>query len=209
MSSTPLARLTVAIFAALAMTLLVNARAAHSQDAADSATSVDASWAPTGPAIDDDAETADKVLEIPQVTCSEDGAFVPCDGADEDDNNDGTQAINAPSPGAPPTLDDQTADAAGLNPDWGTLDDYQNQEAYAVPFAVYPYPLVVAVGRMNPSRLPLPASAYVPSSPLTQAALPPLNPGPWMLRPSMSAFSRPAGTPMMGMSMSHSFGFHR
>jgi hypothetical protein len=88
----------------------------------------------------------------------------------------------------------------------GTLDDYQNEQAYGVPYAVYPYPVTV-VG-MN--RSPVPASAYGPmSSPLTQAALPPLNPGPCMLRPSMPAFSHPAGNPMMGMSMHSSFGFHR
>ena len=208
MRSTRPARLIVAIFAALAMTVLVSARAAFSQDAEDSAAAADVSWEGPGrsldPALDGDAETGDKVLEIPQVACADDGVSVPCaDGSDED-----ADAINAPSPGAPPTLDDDTADARSPNQDWGTLDDYQNEPAYGVPYAVYSYRMTVAVGTMNrPS--PSPASAYVPmSSPLTQAARPPLNPGPWMISPSMSAFSHPAGSPMMGMTMSHpSFGF--
>ena len=190
------------------MTVLVSARAAFSQDAEDSAAAADVSWEGPGrsldPALDGDAETGDKVLEIPQVACADDGVSVPCaDGSDEY-----ADAINAPSPGAPPTLDDDTADARSPNQDWGTLDDYQNEPAYGVPYAVYSYRMTVAVGTMNrPS--PSPASAYVPmSSPLTQAARPPLNPGPWMISPSMSAFSHPAGSPMMGMTMSHpSFGF--
>jgi len=203
------ARLIVAIFAALAMTVLVSARAAFSQDAEDSAAGADAGWEGTGPAVDEGAGMAEKVLEIPQLTCANDGVSVPCaDGSDEDADADG-QAVNASSPGAPPTLDDDTADARGPNQDWGTLDDYQNEEAYGVPCAVYPYPMTVAVGTMNrPSSLP--ASAYAPmSSPLTQAARPPLNPGPWMISPSMSPFSHPAGNPIMGMTMSHpSFGLH-
>src|ERR1035437_8276097 len=204
MRSTRPARLIVAIFAALAMTVLVSARAAFSQDAEDSAAGADGSGEAPGPALDGDAETGDKVLEIPQVACADDGVSVPCaDGSDED-----ADAINAPSPGAPPTLDDDTADARSPNQDWGTLDDYQNETAYGVPYAVHSYRMTVAVGTMNrPS--PSPASAYVPmSSPLTQAARPPLNPGPWMISPSMSAFSHPAGSPMLGMTMSHpSFGF--
>ena len=192
------------------MTVLVSARAAFSQDAEDSAAAADVSWEGPGrsldPALDGDAETGDKVLEIPQVACADDGVSVPCaDGSDED-----ADAINAPSPGAPPTLDDDTADARSPNQDWGTLDDYQNEPAYGVPYAVYSYRMTVAVGTMNrPS--PSPASAYLPmSSPLTQAARPPLNPGPWMISPSMSAFSHPAGSPMIGMTMSRrSFRFHR
>jgi len=208
MRSTRPARLIVAIFAALAMTVLVNARAAFSQDAEDSAAGTDASSESSGPAVDGGAETADKVLEIPQLTCANDGISVPCGGGDEDADAD-SQAINAPSLGAPPTLDADTADASGPNQDWGTLYDYQNQQAYGVPYAVYPYPMTVAVGTMNrPS--PYPALAYVPmSSPLTQAARPPLNPGPWMMSPSLSMFSHPAGNPMMGMTMSHPLsGFH-
>jgi hypothetical protein len=205
---TRLARLIVAIFAALAMTVLVSARAAFSQDAEDSAAVADASSEPTGPALDEDADAADKVLEIPQVACADDGVSVPCtDGSDED--ADGA-AVNASSPGAPPTPDDETADARSPNQDWGTLSEYQNAPAYGVPYAGYASPMTVAAGTMNrPSQFP--ASPYVPmSSPLTQAARPPLNPGPWMLSPSMSPFSHPAGNPMIGMTMlRRSFGFHR
>jgi hypothetical protein len=208
MRSTPSARLIVAIFAALAMIVLVSARAAYSQDAEDSAAGIDASLEGPGPAVDEDAKTADKVLEIPQLTCANDGISLPC-GVSDEDADAGAQAINAPSPGAPPTLDDDTAAASLPNQDWGTLDDYQNQQAYGVPYAVYAYPMIVAAGAMNrPS--PSPASAYVPmSGPLTQAARPPLNPGPWMMSPSLSPFSHPAGNPMMGMTMSHPLsGFH-
>jgi len=196
-------RLIVAIFAALAMTVLVNARFAFSQEAADSGTSVDASWERTGPALDEDVETADKVLEIPQATCSKDGASVPCASSSDGGTDDDGQAINAPSAGAPqPSFDDDTASSGAPTDDWGNADDYQNQEVYAVPYVVYPYPYPVAgVGTMY-KLSPLPPSAYAPmSSPLTQAARPPLNAGTWMTPPSMSAFSRPAGSPMMPMMM--------
>jgi hypothetical protein len=202
------ARLIVASFAALAMILLVNARA-YSQDADSgtsvSGTSVDAAWDSAGPAIDESADSADEVLEIPQATCA-DGSSGPCDPADPTDN-DGT-AINAPSPSAPPpTVDADTASNAPSSDDWGTLDEYQNQQVYAVPYAVYPYTVAATTGVVN--RPQVPASAYIPSSPLTQAARPPLNPGPWMMSPaSMSALNRPASSPLMGMSMHSSFAFH-
>lgn len=191
----------VAIFAALALTVLANARTALSQEA-DSGTSVDANWERTGPAIDGDAESADKVLEIPQAACTKNGVSVACAGTnsagnDNDDNDNNDQAINAPSPGTPPpTLDEDTASSAAPDDqDWGTVNEYQNQPAYGVPYAVYQRPVTVAGTARTPS--PVPASAYAPmSNPITQAARPPLNPGPWMLGPSMSAFSRPAGTPM-------------
>jgi len=209
MRSTRPARLIVAIFAALAMTVFVNARAAFSDDVEDSGAGADANWERTGPAVDEDADTAGKVLEIPQATCSKDGVSVPCDVDTADPTDDDGQAINAPSPGAPPTLDDDTANAGAPNQDWGTVNDYQNEQIYGVPYAVYPYSVTVASGTMNrPS--PLPPSAYAPmSSPLTQAAHPPLNPGPWMTPASMSAFSRPAGSPMTPMTMPGPLlGFH-
>jgi len=221
MSTTRPARLIVVVFAALAMTVFVNARFTFAQDAPDSGTSVDPNWArtgPPGPAIDEDVETADRVLEIPQATCAKDGAAVPCDSteadATPDGNDDGSQTINAPQPGAPPpTLDDDTASAGTPDPDWGTVDEYQNQTTYAVPaygvpYAVYAYPTTV-VGTTN-RRSQLPASSYAPmSSPITQAARPPLNQGPWMTPSTMSAFNRPAGSPMMGMTTtSPAWGLH-
>jgi hypothetical protein len=121
-------RLIVAIFAALAMTVLVNARFAFSQEEPESGTSVDANWDRTGPGIDENAETANKVLEIPQATCTGDTASVPCDSAADANDDDGTQAINAPSPGAPPqVLDDDTANSGAPDQDWGDADDYQNR----------------------------------------------------------------------------------
>jgi hypothetical protein len=209
-------RLIVATFVALAMTVFVNAHAAFSQEDPVSGSSVDADWASPAstidsPVIDESAASADKVLEIPRTACTKDGATVPCDDtadADADDPDD--QAINAPMPGAPPQVYDDDTASAGTDPDWGDANDYQNQQVYAVPvpYPVYGYPYGVTVAQSNQPS-PVPASAYVPmSSPITQAARPPLNQGPWMNTARMSTFGRPAGSPMMGMASSP-FGFHR
>lgn len=191
------------------MTVFVNARFAFSQEAPESGTSVDANWDSTGPSIDEDAASADKVLEIPQAKCDNDGTSAPCDApaASGDDDND--QAINAPSPGSPPQVyDDDTASSGAPDEDWGNADDYQNQQVYAVPYGGYGYPYTINTPLTMNRPSPVPASAYAPmSSPLTQAARPSLNQGPWMTPPTMSAFSRPAGSPMMGMASSP-FGFH-
>jgi hypothetical protein len=204
-------RFIVAVFAALAMTVFVNARTAFSQEEATSGTSVDADWDRTAPTIDDSASSADEVLEIPQATCDKDDPSAPCatSAAKPDDPND--EAINAPQPGSPPpVLDDDTSASAATDPDWGDATDYQNQQVYAAPYA-YPYAYGYGVGvvrNVNPQS-PVPASAYAPmSSPITQAARPSLNPGPWLNPPTLSAFSRPAGSPMIGMASSP-FGFHR
>jgi hypothetical protein len=204
-------RLIIATFVTLAMTVFVNAHSAFSQEEAESGTSVDANWTSTAstidaPTIDESAASADKVLEIPQATCK-DGSSGPCDDADDDDND---QAINAPQPGSPPQVfDDDTASSGAPDSDWGDANDYQNQQIYAAPYAVYAYPYAVGAQQTANRPSPVPASAYAPSSPITQAALPPLNPGPWMNPPTMSAFARPAGSPMMGMrSFGPSFGFH-
>jgi hypothetical protein len=195
MAAAHTSRLITAIFAALAMTMFVNARAAFSQDAAESGTSVDANWerVDNGPTIDEDAASAEKVLEIPQAKCSNDDESGPCDAnASNDQNADDDGAINAPSPGAPPqTFDENTASTA-QDPDWGSVDEYQNQQAYNVPYAIYPYPTTAYGALRRPSQVP--PSGYV-SGPLTQAARPPLNQGPWMTPPTMSTFSRPAGSP--------------
>ena len=214
MSTVRPSRLIVAIFAALATTAFVNARLAFSQEAPVSGTSVDANWESSGPTIDENAASADEVLEIPQAKCDNDGTSAPCDAPAAAGNDDNDQAINAPSPGSPPQVyDDDTASNAAPDEDWGTADDYQNQQVYAAPYAAYSYPYAVTAPLTMNRPSPVPASAYVPmnpmSSPVTQAARPPLSQGPWMTPPSMSAFNRPAGSPMMGMSMSHSsFAFH-
>jgi hypothetical protein len=208
MSTRP-ARLTVAIFAALAMTVLVNARAAFSQDAEDYPAGADVSLEGSGPALDADAETGDKVLEIPQVACGTDGVPVACaDGSGEDADADGV-GINASSPGAPPSRDDDTADASSPNQDWGTLADYQNQPAYGVVYAVNGSTVIVVVGTMNrPWQSPASPFAAM-SNPLMQAARPPLNPRLLMNSPWMPGFNHPLGNPTMGMMMPHgSFGPH-
>ncbi|MGB8412350.1 MAG: hypothetical protein WCE23_05940 [Candidatus Binatus sp.] len=208
MSTRP-ARLIVAIFAALAMTVLVSARAAFSQDAEDSAAGADVSLEGPGPALDADAETADKVLEIPQAACATDDMPVACaDGSDEDADAGGV-GVHASSPGAPPSLDDDTADASSPNGDWGTLADYQNEPAYGVPYAVYGSTVIVVAGTMNrPWQLSASPFAAM-SNPLMQAARPPLNPGLLMNSPWMPGFNQPLGNPTMGMMMTHgSFGPH-
>jgi hypothetical protein len=212
-------RLIVATLAALAMTVFVNAHSAFSQEEAESGTSVDANWSSTAstidsPTIDESAASADKVLEIPQAACNSDDASGPCDDttASADDPDD--QAINAPQPGSPPQVfDDDTASSGAPDQDWGNADEYQNQQVYAaVPYAAYPYAYTVNGQQTTNRPSPVPPSAYAPmSSPITQAARPPLGQGPWMNPPTMSAFGRPAGSPMMGMGMSMSrpsFGFH-
>lgn len=204
-------KLIVALLAALAMTVFVNARAAFSQDAGDPGVGVDASSDSTGPAIDEDAASADKVLELPQVTSASDGA-PDTSGSPDADANDDSQAINAPSPGAPPpALDDDTANSGTADDDWGTVNDYQNQQVSAAPYMAYSYPTTVATTAVpeTMNRPQVPASAYVAmSSPITQAARPPLNPGPWMLSPSMSMYSRPAGNAMMPMMSAPAYAFH-
>ena len=199
-------RLIAAIFSALLIIVFVNARA-FAQEAPVSGTSVDPGWESTedanAPAIDDDVATADKVLELPQVTCPKDSAPGSCN-ANSGDGDDDSQAISAPSPGAPPTVDDDTADSAIPADDFGSVNDYQNQEVNAVPYAVYPSTTTALATVNSPS---MPSSTLVPmSSPITQAARPPLNPGPWMLNNSMSVYSRPAGGPML--MAAPAWGFH-
>jgi hypothetical protein len=194
-------RLIASIFAVLALMLFVNVRAALSQDAAESGTSVDANWerVDTGPSIDEDAASGDKVLEIPPAKCSNDDESGPCNAnTNTDASADDDGGIAAPSPGAPPqTFDEDTASTA-QDPDWGSVDEYQNQQAYNVPYAMYPYPYPVYPNQVNGGgalRRP-PQSNFAPvNGPLTQAARPPLNQGPWMTPPTMSTFSRPAGSP--------------
>src|SRR5271155_4297171 len=143
MSSARPMRLIAAIFSMLAMTVFVNARA-FAQEAPVSGTSVDSGWestapdATTEPTIDDDVATADKVLELPQVTCPKDSAPGSCDPNAVDGDDDDSHAINAPSPGAPPTVDDDTADSAVPADDFGSVNDYQNQEVNEVPYVIYP-----------------------------------------------------------------------
>ena len=154
---------------------------------------------PTGPPIDVNAASAEKVLEIPQAKgCnSNDDPTAPCDGADADSGGTDTdQTINAPSPGGPPQTYDGDTAYNTPDPDWGTVDDYQNQQVENGPYVIYAYPGGAIGTLQRPTQVS--ASGFSPmSSPLTQAARPPLNQGAWMLRPTMSTFARPAGSPMM------------
>lgn len=201
----------VAVSASLAMAVFVNARGALAQEAPVSGTSVDANWESTGPGFDENAASADKVLEIPPASCASDGSSGPCDSAapDSSGNDPNDQAINAPSPGAPPqSFDEDTASSGSPDSDWGTADDYQNQPAYGAPYVVV-VPYSVAASGATPMSQVRGSTLAPMSGPLTQPARPPLNQGPWMTPPAMSTFSRPAGSPMMGMTTSRpAWGFH-
>jgi hypothetical protein len=230
------------LLALFALIALAGARAAFAQDAAtsgdaaasgDSAALIDgattADSAGPGDAIaagsdssgdwqradpDLSAESAAKVLELPQTACVENGVSIPCDEritvssapgtANDNPDDDGSQAASG-SASAPQTFDDDTASAAPAESDWGTADDYANQG----PIYGIPYGTVVSRGPIygNPQIPPSMVFPFPPrpiSAPLSQAARPSLSPGPWMTRPSMMMMSRPAGSPMAGGS----FRFH-
>ena len=223
------------LFALLALIALAGSRAAFAQDAAtsgdaavsgDSAALIDgattADSAGPGDAIaagsdssgdwqranpDLSAESAEKVLELPQTACVENGVSIPCDeritvsNAPGTVDDNGAQTADGSAPGSPQTFDDDTANAApaGSDPDWGTADDYANQG----PIYGIPYGTVASRGPIygNPQIPPSMVFPFPPrpmSSPLSQAARPSLSPGPWMTRPSMMMLSRPAGSPMAG-----------
>ena len=185
------------------MTVFVNARIAFSQEAPESGTSVDANWDSTGPTIDDNAASADKVLEIPQATCNNDGLRFPAtrrlpSGDDPDD-----QTINAPQPGSPPQSTMTTPPAAARQMRIGARG--RLSESAGLCGAVRRIMLTVrgrrpAHDESDPRPFPRLRISLPMSSPLTQAARPPLSQGPWMNPPTMSAFGRPAGSPMMGMA---------
>jgi hypothetical protein len=165
----------------------VAAAASHSSDASASGDS-DTNWV----RVDSGAggESSDQVLEIPQVACDEDPASDPCDNDD-----DGRPTGVASSP--PQTYDDDTASAGSPDSDWGTADDYLNQPIYGVPYGYVASRASINGNLPANRRSPFPFSPMQMSSPITQAAQPPLNPnGAWMTPPSMSQFSRPAGSPM-------------
>ena len=223
------------LFALLALIALAGSRAAFAQDAAtsgdaavsgdsaaliDGATTADSAGPGDAIAVGSDssgdwqranpdltAESAEKVLELPQTACVENGVSIPCDeritvsNAPGTVDDNGAQTADGSVPGSPQTFDDDTASAAPAESeaDWGTADDYANQG----PIYGIPYGTVVSRGPIYGSPQ-IPPSMVFPfpprpmSSPLSQAARPSLSPGPWMTRPSMMMLSRPAGSPMAG-----------
>src|ERR1035441_2476067 len=86
---------------------------------------------------------------FPRWPCAAAALPPPCADGPDADADAGGETINASSPGAPPTVDDGTADASWPNQNWGTAADYQNEPAYGVPYAAYPSRITVAVGTMN------------------------------------------------------------
>ncbi len=95
------------------------------------------------------------------MTCPKDSAPGSCDPNAVDGDDDDSHAINAPSPGAPPTVDDDTADSAAPADDWGNVDDYQNQQVIDVPYAVYPSTTTALATVNSPS---VPSSTLAPMS---------------------------------------------
>jgi len=188
-------------------------------DAVSAGSDSSGDWARANPDLS--TESAEKVLEIPQTECVENGVSIPCDeritvsnapavaNDNQQDNPDvnGAQASSGDGSAlaSPQTFDDDTASAAPVasDPDWGTADDYANQTPiYGIPYGAVNYGGVTSRGPIygNPQIPPSMAFPFPPmamSSPLTQAARPPLHPGPWMTSPSMMMMlSRPAGSPI-------------
>lgn len=242
--------LTSTAFGLFALFALAGARAAFAQDVAisgdaaapsDSAAPIDAATpadsAGPGDAIaagndssgdwqranpDLSTESAEKVLELPQTACVENGLSIPCDerivvsnapgtgsasdGQQNNQDDDGAHEGGGYAPASPQTFDDDTASVApaGSEADWGSADDYANQTPiYGLPYGAVQYGGGASRGPIygNPQIPPSMVFPFPPramSSPLTQAARPPLNPGPWMTPPSMMMLSRPAGSPMAG-----------
>ncbi len=210
----------ITVFAVLVLLFIGGAHRTIAADSSDSGP--DADWERVAP--DPSTSKPDQVLEIPQA-CTQDGVAVPCDDASnlandardssgDGDDADDIQTVRGGSAGGSPTLGDDNANP-DANTDWGSADDYQNEQAYLpvqVPYGMQvPYGIVTTPSRVNRPRTPVPASAYqVPliamSHPITSAATPPLRPtGAWMTPPSMTPFARPAGSSMMPAP---SFRFH-
>jgi hypothetical protein len=164
------------------------------------------------------SESAAKVLELPQSECVESGVSIPCDERitisapatgttnDNPDDDAAQPAAGGYAPASPQTFDDDTASAApaASDADWGTADDYANQQPiYGIPYGAVQWGSVASRGpiygnQQIPPSMVFPFPPRPMSSPLTQAARPPLNPGPWMTPSSMMMLNRPAGSPMAG-----------
>ncbi|MDO8431431.1 MAG: hypothetical protein Q7S58_03380 [Candidatus Binatus sp.] len=165
-------------------------------------------------------ESANQVLELPQ-ECNPEHASIPCDqhpvavandssSSSDDDDEEDVETAGIKS-GAVNDADAGGGDALAMQ-QWGVVDEYENEGAEAsammtptgwVVTGVYPAntnagPRMALMAGRSPWHF---ATAPM-SSPLTQAARPPLNFGPWMTSPS-TTWNRPAGGPMMmpGMSL--------
>ena len=128
--------LIVAIFAALAMTVFVNARAAFAQDVEDSGAGADANWERTGPAHrrgrghgrQGPGDSPGDVRQGRRVgPLRRRRSRMP------------TTTTARPSTLRRPvrrrSFDDDTASSAAPDQDWGTADDYQNEPGYGIPYA--------------------------------------------------------------------------
>ena len=170
---------------------------------------------------DSNWEETNQVLEIPQ-TCSQDGIAVACDqradttvndssSSGDDDDEEDVETVGPVR--TAPTLDQ---DATGNDPavatqQWGSVGDYENEVAEA-PMIIPPtgwavasaYPMNSNSGprmALMAARSPWHWTPMAMSSPLTPAARPPLNQGPWMTSSAMT-WNRPAGSPMIMPNMS-------
>jgi len=165
---------------------------------------------------DSNWEEANQVLEIPQA-CNQDGVAVACDqradasvsdssSTGDDDDDEDVETVGPVR--TAPTLDEDanSTDSAVASQQWGSVGDYEN-EGVEAPVIIPPtgwtvasaYPMNTNQGprmALMAARSPWHWGPTAMSSPLTQAARPPLNQGPWMTSPSMT-WNRPAGSPMM------------
>ncbi len=164
-------------------------------------------------------ESANQVLEIPQ-ECNPEHASIPCEHKEV--------AVTSDSSSSSDDDDDEDIETAGIKSGAGSdangggggdtlamqqmdgVSEYQN-EGSEEPAMMAPGWVVSGVYPSNPNagprmammaaRSPWHFASNPMSSPLTQAARPPLNSGPWMSSP-MTSWNRPAGGPMMMPGMS-------
>jgi hypothetical protein len=145
-----------------------------------------------------DWEPVNRVLEIPQA-CTRDGVVISCEQGSSNTEqvpdvsaNGGSEASGgATTASAKPATGDDYNEPQ-ISPDWGSLDDYENQEIEEAPI----YVGVPAGGYgLHP---PAYATPYVAPATTTLAPAwtrPPFGSGPWMIPPS--AMMRPAPAPMI------------
>jgi hypothetical protein len=167
-------RIRLGSIAILALTIVVGAAPAYCGDAP---VSEDGDWEPVN-----------QVLEIPQA-CTRDGVVISCDqGA----SNTGQVPEQSAASGADNSGGTETASTGGshgdgdynvpeISPDWGSVEDYENQEIEEAPI----YAGVPAGGyAWRPPSYAAPNLAPVMPRLTPAWTRPPFGSGPWMIPPS-------------------------
>jgi hypothetical protein len=150
-----------------------------------------AAFADDAPVAESDWDTVNRVLEIPQ-RCTHDGVVISCEpGAsntgqvpEQNAGNGGeeTTASTGPNSG-------NDYNVPEIEPDWGSVDDYENQTIEESPVYVG---LPAGYGRTPAYATPHLAPTTTMISPAWTP--PPFGSGPWMIPPS--AMMRPAPAPI-------------